>query len=395
MPQHKNEQPDFNRRRLLKHSGTLLSMSALGFLAGCTPTQVRRSFNSAEQLYKGDVPSALSSQIPVTGIPQIDSLVRKQINKLVKELAKTWGDKKVASQKEYVKYTDKYQSRAIINFKTGHIRVETVATKNQMAALKSAIVSTLLTPDDPSTVDLLSDKSIKTGQKPFLYGLVKDTDNKNVTTQWRAGRYADYLMKHAYHADTYNGKARRYVTFEMVKDHDQSQQKKYASQVTRESKRFDIEAALIYAIIETESSFNPYAMSHIPAYGLMQIVPQTAGRDAYRLIHKKDKAPSKNYLFKPDNNIEMGTAYLHILDTKYLGKVKHEKSREYCVIAAYNTGSGNVLKAFDSDRGRAVEKINQLSSQQVYQHLVNHLKYEEARHYVQKVTRNKTKYLKA
>lgn len=390
------EQPDItSRRQFLKNGSAFLSLGAIGLLAGCTPTQVRRSFSSAEQLYKGDVPSALSSQIPVTGIPQIDSLVRKQINKLVKELAKTWGDKKVASQKEYVKYTDKYQSRAIINFKTGHIRVETVVAKNEKAALKAAIISTLLTPDDPSTVDLLSDKSVKTGQKPFLYGLVLDRDQKSVTTQWRAGRYADYLMTHAYKSDTYNGKARHYVTFDMVKDHDQSQQRKYASQVKRESKRFDIEPALVYAIIETESAFNPYAMSHIPAYGLMQIVPQTAGRDAYRLIHKKDKAPSKNYLFKPDNNIEMGTAYLHILDTKYLGKVKHEKSREYCVIAAYNTGSGNVLKAFDNDRGRAVDKINQLSSQQVYQHLVKNLKYEEARHYVQKVTRNKIKYLKA
>lgn len=385
----------FNRRELLINTGLLGAASLVSGLTGCTPTQIRQSISSAEKLSKGDVPSALTSQIPVTGIPQIDSLVRKQINHLVKELAKTWGDKKVASQKEYVKYTDKYQSRAIINFKSGHIRVETVVAKNEQAALKAAIVSTLLTPDDPSTVDLLSAKSVKTGQKPFLYGLVKDTDNKDVTTQWRANRYADYLLKHAYHADTYNGKRRHYVTFDMVKDHDQSQQKKYASQVHRQGKRFDIEPALIYAIIETESSFNPYAMSHIPAYGLMQIVPQTAGRDAYRLIHKRDKAPTKNYLFKADNNIEMGTAYLHILDTKYLGNVKQEKSREYCVIAAYNTGSGNVLKAFDSDRGRAVEKINQLSSQQVYQHLVKNLKYEEARHYVQKVTRNKTKYLRA
>ncbi|BBN58488.1 lytic transglycosylase [Hydrogenovibrio marinus] len=393
MPEKQTDNPlAFNRRQFLKNG---VALGVLGVLAGCTPTQVRRSFTSAEQLYNGDVPSALTSQIPVTGIPQIDSLVRKQINKMVKELAKTWGDKKIASQKEYVKYTDKYKSRAIINFTTGHIRVETVVDKDEKTALKAAIISTLLTPDDPSTVDLLSDKSVKTGKKPFLYGLVVDQDQQSVTTQWRANRYADYLMAHAYQSDTYNGKPRHYVTFEMVKDHDANQQKKYSTQVSRQSKRFDIEPALVYAIIETESAFNPYAMSHIPAYGLMQIVPQTAGRDAYRLIHNKDVAPSKNYLFKPDNNIEMGTAYLHILDTKYLGSVKQEKSREYCVIAAYNTGSGNVLAAFDNDRGRAVEKINQLSSQQVYQHLVKNLKYEEARHYIQKVTRNKAKYLRA
>ncbi|MDX1796067.1 MAG: murein transglycosylase domain-containing protein [Hydrogenovibrio sp.] len=376
-----------NRRQFL----ALLSASAA--LSACNQTEIRRGLVSAQKLSNGDLPSALSAQIPVTGIPQVDHLVKKQIAGLVKQLAKTWGDDKIASPKEYVKYTDRYQSRAIINFKSGQIRVETVTSKNPAAALKAAIVSTLLTPENPSTVDLLSDKAIKTGQQPFLYDLVLDRDHKPVGTQWRAGRYADYLMKHAYRTDLYHDKKRHYVTFEMVKDHDKSQQRKYATQVARQSKRFDQDPALVYAIIETESAFNPYAMSHIPAYGLMQIVPKTAGRDAYRLIHNTDGTPSKNYLFKADNNIEMGTAYLHILTTRYLAAVKNPKSREYCVIAAYNTGSGNVLKAFHSDRAEAVNRINRLSSQQVYHHLTRYLKYQEARHYVEKVTHNKTKYL--
>lgn len=378
-----------NRRNFL----ALCAVSSLTGLAGCQPHQIRQSFNSAKQLSKGDLPGAVAAHIPVTGMAQIDQLVKRQIKSLVAELAKTWGDKKVASPKEYVKYTEQYQSRALVNFKTGQIRVETLINQAPKTALKAAIVSTLLTPDNPAQVDLLTDKTIVTGQQPFLHDLVLDQDNKPIATEWRAKRFADYLLKTAYQSDRYNQKPRHFVTFAMVENHIQSQQRQYATQVKRQSQRFNLEPALIYAIIETESAFNPYAMSHIPAYGLMQIVPQSAGRDAYRFLYKKDGTPSKNYLFKADNNIEMGAVYLHLLFTRYLAQITDPKSKEYCSIAAYNTGSGNVLKAFDSDRQQAVVKINALNSDQVYRHLRKHLKYQEARHYLHKVTQKKQAYL--
>ena len=377
----------------MKRRQFLALLSSTGLVSACTVTEVRRGINSAQQLSNGDVPGAVSAQLPSSGIAEVDQLVRRQLKTLIQELAKTWGDKKVASPKEYVKYTDQYQSRAIVNFKTGLIRVETVEQKSPKSALKAAIISTLLTPENPAKVDLLSDEAVTTGQKPFLHDLVIDQDKKAVGTQWRANRYAEYLMKTAYKVDSYNQKTRHYVTFAMVKDHNQTQQKHYATQVKRQGKRFNIDQALIYAIIETESAFNPYAMSHIPAYGLMQIVPSSAGRDAHRLLYKKDGIPTKNYLFQADNNIEMGTAYLHILFTRYLAQVKNPKAREYCCIAAYNTGSGNVLKAFDTDRSRAFDKINTLSASSVYSHLRKHLKYEEARHYLYKVTQKKRAYV--
>lgn len=372
---------------------SLFAVSGLAGLTGCQPSQIRQSIHSAKQLSKGNLPGAVAAHIPVTGIAQIDQLVKRQIESLVAELAKTWGDKKVASPKEYVKYTEQYQSRALVNFNNGQIRVETLINQAPKTALKAAIVSTLLTPENPAKVDLLSDKTIVTGQQPFLHGLVVDQDSKAIATEWRAKRYADFLIKTAYQSDRYNQKPRHFVTFSMVKNHTQSQQRHYAAQVKRQSQRFKLEPALIYAIIETESAFNPYAMSHIPAYGLMQIVPQSAGRDAYRFLYKKDGTPSKNYLFQADNNIEMGAVYLHLLFSRYLATIQNPQSQEYCCIAAYNTGSGNVLKAFHSDRQQAVSKINTLSADQVYRHLRNHLTYQEARHYLEKVTRKKQAYL--
>ncbi len=114
----------------MKRRQFLTLLTATGLLSGCTGNEIRRSLTSAQQLSNGDVPSALSAQIPSTGVAPLDQLVRKQLKSMIQELAKTWGDEKVATPKEYVKYTDQYKSRAIVNFNTGRIRVETVDEKN-------------------------------------------------------------------------------------------------------------------------------------------------------------------------------------------------------------------------------------------------------------------------
>jgi membrane-bound lytic murein transglycosylase C len=253
-------------------------------------------------------------------------------------------------------------------------------------------VHTVLTPEDPGKVDLLSDKQVKIGEKPFLYDLVLDEDGKPIRWQWRANRFAEHLMRTSLHEDDYNGRKRMYVSFRMVEDHDTEQKKRYHTHVLRSSKRFGVDTSLIYAIMEVESSFNPYAMSPVPAYGLMQIVPETAGRDAYPLIHKRKGTPTREYLFVPANNIRMGTAYLHILFRNYLKKIQDRRAREYCVIAGYNTGSGNVLRSFASDREQALRRINSMDSSQVYRHLIRNLPYEETRNYLPKVLRAKRKY---
>lgn len=390
---HPSQPEQFSRRLFIKAG---LSVSAGLSLVGCTATQIRQSITTTHQLYKGNVSQAIASQVPGLGIPEVDGLVRKQIASLLDELVQTWGEKRIATPKEYVKYTDDYQSRALIDFTTGRIQVETLIHQDSLLALKKAIVSTLLTPNDPSQVDLLSAKPIQAGQTPFLVDLVRDHENQAIRYAWRANRFADYLIKNGYKTrkDTLNGQAkvRHYVSFEMLKDYQGLQKHRYQLDVLRQAKRFHVEPALIYGIIETESAFNPFAISSAPAYGLMQIVPTTAGRDAYQLIHNHPGTPSKQTLFNPSHNIEYGVAYLSILSNRYLSGIHHPKSLEYCVIAGYNTGAGNVLKAFSVDRKQAVRKINSMSPQQVYQHLTKQLVHAEARRYVVKVTQNKRKY---
>ena len=87
-----------------------------------------------------------------------------------------WGKKEVKEPKpkEYVKYTQNYLSRASVDFDKGLITVETLDQTEPLKSLKNAIITTLLTPNDPRAVDLYSAKTIKLGGLPFLYGEVKD-----------------------------------------------------------------------------------------------------------------------------------------------------------------------------------------------------------------------------
>ena len=69
----------------------------------------------------------------------------------------------------------------------------------------------------------------------------------------------------------------------------------------------------------------------------------------------------------------------------------------YCAIAAYNTGVGNVAKAFNNGQSvgmsdAVVAKINAMSPDAVYDFLKVNLPYEETRRYLVKVKSRMEKY---
>ncbi|WP_034763476.1 murein transglycosylase domain-containing protein [Chrysiogenes arsenatis] len=361
-------------------------------LVGCAPHEIQRSITTANRVIGGDVAGAVTGYIPSTGVAAVDQLVRRQIQTMISEIKKRWGDEKVATEKEYVKYTANYQSRAIISFESGLARVETRQAHDPVAALRQAIIATLLTPEDPTTVDLLSAKEFDTDGEPFLYKLVVDHEKEYIRWQWRAARFADSLLQTSLKTERSHGSITHFVTFNLVREYQTNQQFKYQNFVVQNARRFQQSPALMYAIMEAESSFNPYAMSHVPAYGLMQIVPTTAGRDVHQLLYGREGTPTRDYLFVPENNIRMGAGYLHLLDTRYLRMIENPVSREYCVIAGYNTGSGNVLRAFHQNRDQAVSRANRMAPPDLYRHLLRHLPYQETRNYLPKVVGYKEKY---
>ncbi|HIF9293569.1 TPA: membrane-bound lytic murein transglycosylase MltC [Photobacterium damselae] len=324
---------------------------------------------------------------PTTNTNAQEQAFKKLLAYLNEQVKKQWGDDEFlqAGKHRYVKYLDGYRTRAHIDFDTGKIYVSTVSKYAPKETLKEAIVSTLLMPADPAQVDLFSDKTIPLNGKPFLLGQVKDHDGQDIQWEWRANRFADYLIENKLQSKPFKYGTAYYVQIDMVGDHLEQREYQYADLIKRASKQYGIDEDLIYAIVKTESSFNPFAVSHAGAYGLMQVIPKTAGADVFNLVKNKLGIPTKEYLFDPANNIDTGTAYFYILKNRYLKNVQHPTTKHYTMISAYNGGTGGVLATFDPDRDRAMNQINQLNPDQVYWALTNKHPKEEARRYLQKV----------
>jgi len=177
------------------------------------------------------------------------------------------------------------------------------------------------------------------------------------------------------------------ITLKMPPNSILKKAKIYLNVVKQNSTNQNIKSNLIYAIIHSESSFNPMARSPIPAFGLMQIVPKSAGVDSYYFLYKKKKILSSSYLYDSNNNIKIGSAYLHILFFKYLKNITNSTNRLLCTICAYNTGAGNVAKTFVGSYNikKASKLINNMDPKDVYKKLMKNLPYLETRKYLKKV----------
>jgi soluble lytic murein transglycosylase-like protein len=99
----------------------------------------------------------------------------------------------------------------------------------------------------------------------------------------------------------------------------------YNAVVEQVAKRFGIEAALLHAVIEVESGYDPKAVSKRGAAGLMQLMPETAKRYGVEDV------------FDPADNLRGGAQYL----AELLNMFDHDLR---LALAAYNAGENAVLK---------------------------------------------------
>ena len=126
----------------------------------------------------------------------------------------------------------------------------------------------------------------------------------------------------------------------------------------------------------------------------MQIVPRSAGRDASAVLFGRARLIAPSYLYDPERNIQIGAIYLDVVMNRYLKGIRDPQSRLYCAIAAYNTGAGNVFRAFTGGTRpkAAFRAINAMAPEDVYRELVWRLPYGESRRYVTNVVQRMAKY---
>ncbi|PIE75365.1 MAG: hypothetical protein CSA18_00320 [Deltaproteobacteria bacterium] len=339
-----------------------------------------------------------------------------------KKASKVWGKKNAVmpNKKVWVQYRDNMRERNIVDFEKGQAVVEIAVTSDEskdkkklIKKIKKAVETTIISkPDNRSIIEISKkpDRVIEDKKsEPVLKDQVVD-ENGKIVNKGNVEQFASNLIKKkkikVKSIKGSDGKKRLVVSvsFPLVPGHLKKRVARYKDIVLKESGKRSLSPKLVFAIMETESAFNPTAKSPVPAFGLMQLVPVSGGRDAYKLVHGKDMAPTDKYLYNPANNVELGAAYFYIVYYRYLGRIKNKTSRLWCAIASYNTGVGNLLNTFAGKyskkrfknrkqwKNKAFDKINSMSSEQVYDFLRKKLPYEETRNYVVKVRSRMPKY---
>lgn len=129
---------------------------------------------------------------------------------------------------------------------------------------------------------------------------------------------------------------------------------KYEAQIQQVSQQNGLDPALVAAVVYTESRFRPDAVSSQNAYGLMQLLPETADFVQQRSGIQGDYRD-------PDVNISLGAWYLSYLEDRYDGQ-------ETSMLAAYNAGEGRV-DGWVSEEGFDIE--NDIPFQETRDYVVN------------------------
>lgn len=139
---------------------------------------------------------------------------------------------------------------------------------------------------------------------------------------------------------------------------------KYKDEIYEYSSQYQVEAALVASIANTESGFNEKSCSSKGAVGIMQLMPSTAKW----LADKMGEQYSEGMLYDGSYNIKLGSYYISYLISQF--------EDEKVALCAYNAGQGNVREwlknsEFSAD-GKTLDKIP----------------FKETKNYISKVYKN-------
>lgn len=127
--------------------------------------------------------------------------------------------------------------------------------------------------------------------------------------------------------------------------------RKYREYIEKYSREYEVDRNLVYAVTRIESNFDPTAVSHADARGLMQMTKDSFDWVKYRM--GDDSSVSYEDIFEPQVAIQYGTYMLRLL--------LDETGNEKVAICSYHAGMGNVnswlsKKAYSKD-GKTLDKI--------------------------------------
>jgi len=305
------------------------------------------------------------------------------------KISKKWQQPKLPSQKQWVGYSDDLNQRTTVDFDSGAITVEVhqSLTAQQVSVLAEQTISKL-------TKTSISDTLAKDPVVQSVNKKLTKNDKQLAITDSAKPLLAKKHIGELSSITSLSQPKKTVITIPLRSSLLSENAQRYYPLVQKQAIKWKIPTSLILAIIHTESSFNPLARSHIPAFGLMQIVPGSAGKDVTQFLTGQISVLSPTELYSAEQNIEAGSVYLHLLMSRYFKNVTDNKNKLYMAIAGYNTGPGNVARAVSNTTSlkMATKAANQQTSEQLYFQLLENLPHQETVNYLQKVLKRTTYY---
>jgi membrane-bound lytic murein transglycosylase C len=365
---------------------------------------------------------------------QFDELQQRmeaQREQLRQRVARQWTDVRVSTQRTWVDYGERTDARSQVDFEKGEVEVAVLVPVEEVAPGKGrSTAPDRLTPQELERLRRLAEEKLREQTKrlvtqaepppqkdpehpapppgaepkdaksrrgpkpppPVLQGQLAGEDGKPVTAE-SAGRFVhDQLAPKMVVdpkpvvADDGQSRIQVRVKVPLVPEHLKVRADRYAAQVKAQAQRLGVDPALVFAVIHTESSFNPMAHSGAGAYGLMQLIPKSAAFEAYKYLYKTEKLVTPEYLYDPENNITLGATYLKLLDSAFFGQLKSRENGRVLSIAAYNCGPTKIKKTVMKGRD-----LDRMTPEQVVA-LVRQLAPEETKNYVVRVRERMEQY---
>ena len=273
------------------------------------------------------------------------------------DIKKNFGSADLTTDKTWVNYSKNNKSKVSLDYDKGLVTVEFVADeKSKPERIKE--VQELIR-EKSQAINPFSNVPTLTENVPLDQLSLKEAKPKG-----HGGQEGEKVYS---------------ITVPLNNDRQENNEIQIAESVRDMTEKYRVSYDLVMAIIKTESNFNiaagtkkssldirnPDVYENNP-WGLMQVIPRRSGKEGWKRAKKEDRIPTADELLDPRINLEIGVAYLAVLQEKYFDGVKDENNRELVMISAYRDGPEKVYALF-SKKGKkdeALAEINRLSPEE-------------------------------
>jgi membrane-bound lytic murein transglycosylase C len=314
------------------------------------------------------------------------------------DILSKWGEFKNSTKREFVSYSDNLNSRSTVDYEDGKIEIEAVVSDGDIKKAEQELneqAAKIVAAKDPEGNNLVSDQ-IDISKMQTEIKKESDEPKKSEEKQIEPVSSPEKIIekipvqKTVIQTDSKTQKKVTIIkkTIPLKENHAVIRAQKYLDLIKKYSAEYNLEPEFVMAVIETESYFNPYARSGVPAFGLMQLVPHTGAYDASKTVFGKYQKISADLLYIPETNIHLGTVYFNIIFNRYLSKLKkHNFKHLIASTAAYNCGPTKINRIISK------KNFSEMSDPEFYAYIKSEVP-DETKSYIDKVFGRTKKYYK-